>query len=505
MMGMDTAETTLKSVLNAAIAVQALLLTILGSAMLLNVGNTGLAIVSPLVLILFIAACALWAVLIVRDHPSMVWMAPVAYLGGSAMFFGFGPLVNYLGNETTRLYLSGRVFPSTPADLAEAHLLSLAAIGLVLIGQRMALAMPMGGLARLGGSGDGKKFSPEAVAIALLALGFTFKFGIDYPAQWGWYTLPVPSTLAMLKQFIAVGLGILAFIATRRGGAWIFIFWFLWLIDTGFGALEFSKQVFALNALLPLIGYFAASRNLRKSLVLASFGFLLYLMAAPYVFYARTVVLNSDGTMSAMSFEDRADVLTDYVTGNTATVSTATSRDDLQAWWTRLDFTGKQAFVIDLKSQGIPSPSMTDIGTRLVPRVLWPDKPIIVGAGREFYRLATGRDVQNFASVSLYADIYWHGGISALLIFCPLLGMVLIVMMRLTRPTIVSLNYAYFPAVLLGIVFAVSDLMKYADSVLTRIVFFALFFVVMRIILMVASGTERAGYRTPATQGHWPG
>lgn len=487
---MDHAESALKSVLNAAIAVQAILVAILAVALLLNVGSSGLAIINPAVLLIFLAACILWAFLLVRAHATLVWMPPVAYFGGCALFFAFGPLVYTFGNETTQTYLAGRVFPGDPRSLLGGHLLSLASVGLVFIGQRLALGLPMTGLARLGGRSDGVRFSPEAVGLTLLGLGFAYKFGIDYPGQWGFYSLQVPSALALLKQFIAVGLGILAFVATRRGGAWIGLFWLLWFIDTSFATLEFSKRAIAVNTLLPTIGYFAASRNIKRTFLLVIASMTLYAASTPYVSYSRAVVLNADGTMSAMPITDRIAVLTDFVTGNTVETSVS-RREDLQIWWTRLDFTSKQAFVIDLIDQNIESPSMGDFLTRIIPRAIWPEKPIIVGAGREFYRLATGRDVQNFSSVSVYADIYWHGGIPAMVIFCPLIGVVLVVMMRMTRPAIENLNYAYFPSVLLGIVFAVGDLNKYADSVLTRILYFMAFFALLRLLLLLAEGTGR--------------
>ena len=85
----------------------------------------------------------------------------------------------------------------------------------------------------------------------------------------------------------------------------------------------------------------------------------------------------------------------------------------------------------------------------LVPRFLWPDKPVINDIGGRFNLMATG-NANSSLSPGYFADVYWAQGRTVDLIWMPLLGALLTFYSRFTVRMLAAGRHFCFPLVLLA-------------------------------------------------------
>jgi hypothetical protein len=84
----------------------------------------------------------------------------------------------------------------------------------------------------------------------------------------------------------------------------------------------------------------------------------------------------------------------------------------------RLHTTAWAAFIVTQYDVGIPGETISGALYALVPRALWPDKPLVSSAGAELNRMLTGRDTSALGA-PVFADAYWNFGWAGLLLFLP--------------------------------------------------------------------------------------
>jgi hypothetical protein len=85
-----------------------------------------------------------------------------------------------------------------------------------------------------------------------------------------------------------------------------------------------------------------------------------------------------------------------------------------------------------------------------VPRVIWPEKPILYAPGLELYRLLTGHvDGYSFLGLSIYGDLYWQYGWSGVIFGCLIVGWVFGVVTARSISAIRRQEYLMLPFILL--------------------------------------------------------
>jgi hypothetical protein len=99
----------------------------------------------------------------------------------------------------------------------------------------------------------------------------------------------------------------------------------------------------------------------------------------------------------------RASLLASYFSEETSVETTFKD-----ATFGRLSYVNAGTFVINRYDQGIPSESLNGALALLIPRFLWPDKPIYA-PGADLAFLVSGRE-GNSISAGLFAESYWSFG-----------------------------------------------------------------------------------------------
>ncbi len=432
---------------------------------------------NAVVLILFILLSLWTAYGFIRFDAQMIWMPLTLYTLSSALFYGFGTLSYSLGNEATKTYLAFRKLNASPQDLVDATLLSLTGIGLAFFGILLFLFFkPRFTIAKV--TTTRPLIRPVVLAWALVVFGLFFKYAIIYPAKWKLIDLVIPGVLQQLDTMSAMGFGLLAFVAFGQNRKLIPVFCVLWAIDFCLTTLAFSKASLVFAMVLPLAGYYMGTKNKFATGILTLLIVGVYALSQPMVVYARLAQIEDTPNHG---YAGHAEVIIYYLTEQPE-VPINRNYYGSQAWWTRFEYSAKQVYAMDLRDDGIKSSSLATLPIIFIPRILWPDKPIIQAPGKEFYYYVTGRDNNNM-SISVYADMYWQFGWIGLIVFSPMLGALIAAMTTILLPEMKRRNFIYFPAVLIGFQFALLDPNQFLiNGMFTTTAFFIIYLLLVRFI-----------------------
>jgi hypothetical protein len=121
----------------------------------------------------------------------------------------------------------------------------------------------------------------------------------------------------------------------------------------------------------------------------------------------------------AQRFEILVEVLRDDELGRTATKA-----DEKDNPLIRFSHGPYQAFLIKEWYEGRPGNSLADVWTALIPRILWPDKPIITRFGGELYGTIFNVDRATSNQAPTYTgEAFWNYGWVGLIVVSILLGL----------------------------------------------------------------------------------
>lgn len=342
-------------------------------------------------LVAFILYSSVSAYKLIRQRPQLIFSPMPWFLLASGAYFGFGPLIYFFGKDKAKLYCQ-QVWPVDLDDLLCVTLLN--ATGLVLVfgvWLWQTRAMP-----KVRSRPVGQDAMLSAI-IAFYLIGLPPRC-ITILANCDLLPFTAPGFLGWLANLTGAGLVLLTTMTLRNGG----IYWLLWAallaLDVIGGALTFSKMSILLAVVPCIFGYMLYRPKKQAFHWIPLFLALVYLASHSFVTYARNQVMDNNSIWSRMemaqSFFD-------------AEEESPLDEED-QAWWTRLSYANAQTFAMQDYENGTPGDSLMMALIAPIPRILWPDKPIIE-SGYDFYRRLTGRDTASFG-IGFFAEAYWNGG-----------------------------------------------------------------------------------------------
>lgn len=394
--------------------------------------------------------------------PAAIWTGLVWYPVSSAVFYGFGPLVQVFGNEITRAIMSSHYLNITDVELFRAHKLSVTGIFMVLLGLTLHMTVRPRlwiGSAKLQAAGP--VFDMMKLGTVFLVLGASFNYMLYKPSQWGMLDITVPGVLSALGNLTDLGFAIIAYCAAcgdRRGKMLI---WMGLPVHVLLTALSMSKSEFIIALLLPSIGYFIGGRRkvkLIRHLILIA---LIYAALQPWVHHGRAVIAERTGDINLAGYGERMDILGGYLLSGSERDVQETG-EERQGWWTRLNYSGPQAHAMNLYDRGVSNETLYRAWMYFIPRAIWPEKPIIYGPGREFYRSITGNEEgQSFLALSIYGDFYWQFGWAGVIIGCFLFGWLLGMTASRSLRMIRAQEFVMLPFILMALELALGSPNKY--------------------------------------------
>ena len=203
----------------------------------------------------------------------------------------------------------------------------------------------------------------------------------------------------------------------------------LFLAEIAFGAVSGNKQSFIITILAVAIPFTAARRRVHKGLLaftgLALTGLAFLLIVVPFNHSYRSTARNASGTLSVSQALDAAPSILGQTigTGNAAGVLSSSATSLLA----RIRMIDSPAIIMQRTPAEIGFVSPVQLVTApiaaLVPRAVWPGKPIL-DSGYEFsqtyYELPA--TVYTSSAITPVGDLYLHGGWIPVIVGMFLLG-----------------------------------------------------------------------------------
>ena len=351
-----------------------------------------------------------------------VRLIAMTMLGLGGLFHVVAPAA--IRDQMDYLYMTG------PDDAAKVYLVWL--MGMVLIMMGIAAGVRLVGRAsdQDQGPSPSDRWGWRPPALAFL-IGFSADSALALAQSFG-NAVSVPAVAsAVLTAISMTGLFFLGEQFGRSGAAKL-ICGFALLASILLGLVVMNKSLVMLPALILMLGHLRARFSIGRLLASAVLVTTLYLAINPMVFYSRIRDYRAHSVLGGGSLAERLSYISDYVDGDRID---ANAQDTTAYSLSRLDYVMPAGFVIGQYDHGVSNDEIVNSGYMLVPRLLWPGKPITTTAGSAVNFLL-GIQSTNQIAVTMFADIYWNLGFPGLLLmmvagFC--LGIATVVNRRILQ------------------------------------------------------------------------
>jgi hypothetical protein len=345
---------------------------------------------------LFTVACMWAGIRIVTRRAADAWTPLPWWLFTSAAYFGIGTLASSLGSDDSLSYMAA-FFEVDDVLILRTLSLNIAGLVAVLVGFRFAGNLQ--GLSEMV-SRLRPRHRSELFWIRLFAwIGMPVFFLLKVPAAFGLFeTLVVAESVMILVTFYVAALALLAGMVARGKATAL-----PWLLLLG-GAhavgslLMFSKLEYILLGLGVLLGIYRVRRRVIELGVGCALLLIIYLVSLPLVNFGRETT-RSDGSTAS-----RAAATSEFLSGGRL----QDSDSGVQSWWTRLCYVPIQAFVMLEYENGRTGGTFDTLTYALIPRVLWPGKPLVTQGDRLTF-LVNG-STTSMSAPTVVGECYWAGG-----------------------------------------------------------------------------------------------
>lgn len=341
-----------------------------------------------------------------RANPANIWAALMWFRVSTAIYFGIGSMIHLVLNDTSRLYIAS-LYPFSDAEVAKLNLVVAGCMLAVLVGAGLvgrssfSRAAVAGATARssLVRSNDDLR----RIGLLFLIIGGAIKYLIVFPFAMGWTSVLVDGVVSNFSALSLAGIYLLTLWGLRSSWLGFLAITMVLLFEMTAGLLLLSKTEILLPALVYCIAILQHRPTLlRLGVVIAVVAFIFQVLA-PLVGHGRDVLYQEAG--GAPGLDRRLQIVASYFEPRVISVQD----DELQGSLMRFSYVNAGTFALALHDRGQPGNSLENAFAVLIPRMLWPDKPIF-NVGQEFDMLATGLVRQNSISPGLFAEAYWNFG-----------------------------------------------------------------------------------------------
>jgi hypothetical protein len=409
--------------------------------------------------------------MMIRRDADALWTPLFSFRLASVVFFGFGGI---LSENLSAVALANyqAELPYTEREAAYVFIVWLAGVFTTSFGYYLFsgfAAKDVVPLRRMGNP-DSRTLS---LGILFTGAGLAYAYLVRLPIELG--LLPIRTIPAAVSTpfdaSVAVGVFLLSLWGLKKKGVALLVIPAVIISAAAVGLVLLTKQ----GVLLPLIFFglavlFARITALRLALV-AGMVIFAFSILQPMVAYARSMV----SLELALDPGERMSHMADYLTGE----ASDSDADEVQVNFLRFGHTHVAAFIIDRYEHGMPSNELAKSLTALVPRVIWPEKPIVTQGASDLYFLVSGREGSALAATT-YADLYWNGGWTATLILGFIWGGLMFVGTRQSLLIVRQRDWYMMPFVLLMFMIGLSQESAFTVSILVPTVMAIIAFAMLR-------------------------
>lgn len=247
-------------------------------------------------------------------------------------------------------------------------------------------------------------FSMIVFGSICLVVGSAVNYLIIFPQIVGWVNLSFFSTVANLAVLSWLGYFMVIFwgLENKRRE---FIIWpiALALGESVIGFFAMSKSVMLMPLVMVSIAFIYHHRSLLRISVFAGCFVSLFMFLSPLITHVREI--NGQYYNGAAAVQDIPSIYLSYFT----TGRESDQFSEVETGWMRLSFVNAGTFAINQFDHGMPGSSYRYWAIVWIPRVIYPNKPIITDVARELSYAANG-NYNSSSSAGLAAEAYWNGG-----------------------------------------------------------------------------------------------
>lgn len=469
------------------------------SHQLLNCGG-------PLALVV-ILGFANWSM--VRRDVKALWTALFWFRLSTAVYFGLGSMLVYIVNEPSRIYMES-FYRFTDEEVFKFNLMVTLSVICVLIMARFSIRATSGWATRMHQkvvatkNADGRALL--SAAIVSLGLGLAIRYAFITPYLLGWANFTLPGAVMSLKSLVPVGFFLLVLWGRRYAGWTLPIIFMLVSADLLFSLLSFAKSEFLLLLIMVSLANLYDRVSIKKLLVAGTIILVAYFTIKPVVSYARHEIGLSHGANILAGTGERWEILSGYVKDRAATHKAS----EIQFGLTRFSYVNAGTFLIHRYDSGYPDDWPNLMAAIFVPRILWPEKPVITAIGVRINSLGTGSETSS-SGAGLFAEAYWAWGWWGVIFLMSLYGAVIGVLTRFGSEIVRNGQWFYFPVVLMMLQYGMRTDGHYisdaAGGLVIIVAFYVLFHVVYKIVLLKLSSRHFGvyNYRQSRIQNGPPG
>ena len=351
---------------------------------------------------------------------SMYVLSPVTWFYlASAAYFGLGPLsFAFATAETVNFIQTGSQYPLDRIGIFQSIMLSVAGITCVTLAILAGRALMPWRTAEAARFVDGFDVSSaKPVLWVFIAVGATVQYLFTLPHVLGLGTWVLPGAVQQLSLLLQAAIVIAMLLVWRGERRYLLVLLMLVASELGAAMLTNSKLAIILVLVALGVGRYLTTQSMRGMVILASFAALVYaFVLSPFVAFARLHYKPESGTDLGALIR----VMELYLTE-----PDMPDWDGVQGWWMRFNISNYSKFAIDAYERGEPGTTLHEIVFTLVPRVIFPDKPVSAPGKILSELLYPGSSEWAQTSMGYFAEGYWNGGVTGLILVCIWVGLVL--------------------------------------------------------------------------------
>lgn len=395
----------------------------------------------PIILLLSL----LWAAFkIVRTHPIMVWTPLPWFFAACAVYYGLGPLVYYFGQWESVWYVD-LYYPASEQDIFWTNLLNVISIAIVVLSFVLSsktifsIEPP-----RQIVFDDAKKL--KRVVILFLSIGIPVKYLLGLPLAFGILGFTLPGAVKIFESFTTLAIIPLIILVAKGYGKWRILLYSLVASELLVSMATFAKETMLITLIITFLSwFFFVDQRLRTMVIGVLLILAVYGVISPLVSFARIEL--TKGNQFIARFANSFEMVGEYIKSERK--ETFEERKGIQSWWTRLSYTNAQAFAMNRYNSGLPGDTFSLAVYTIVPRVIWPDKPIIT-VGPQFNYLATGNP-DSASAPGFFGEAYWNGGWFMVVVACLYVGILFAGITCYAIQQISNLELLFLPVIFIGI------------------------------------------------------
>ena len=432
------------------------------SLLLFECSIAQLTTINVVTLIIITIGCLGVATLTVINAPTKLWYPMPWFLLTSSIYYGFGPLLYYLGSPETIAYVDA-YYPVNDFLLFRSNILTMVGISGV-IAVYMALTIIFSpGISPIVSESKKKDIDVRflrKISYVFLIVGLPIKIFLLMHLRIGLWEAVLPGSLEFLGVLSTLALVPLSLLSTKRTANYRISFYALLFFEIGAAFLQLSKlEMLKVGIVLVLAGVLRGMRS--KQIVL--FGIIAFLgyivILSPLVTYGR-IKFN---VMGLTKGSEATQLMQDFAAGSTQG-DLATILPGVQGWWARLNYANAQAFAMQAYDAKDKGNTFELIIWTLIPRALYPSKPITT-VGDRFNELVTGNP-ESKSAPGMFAEGYWNAGWVGLIAVVLIMALCYWGWERYNLTCLKSLQLHYLPVIWLGLFTAIQQDSWFVPSIL---------------------------------------